>query len=193
MNPFLAASDIIDFDHPLVAAKARELAATASNERELASACFLFVRDAIRHSGDYQQNPVTLSASEVLQHGTGFCYAKSHLLAALLRANHIPAGFCYQRLSVNDASAPWCLHGLNAVFLTDLGWYRCDARGNKPGMAAEFTPPVERLAFAIRETEERDLPEIWPEPLPVVVESLRACHDVAELGNKLPDILLLDA
>ena len=95
-------------------------------------------------------NPVTLKASEVLQHGTGFCYAKSHLLAALLRANGIPAGLCYQRLSVNDTGAPWCLHGLNAVFLEDIGWYRCDARGNRPGVTAAFTPPVERLAFAVR-------------------------------------------
>ena len=106
MNPFLTASAIIDFHHPLVAAKARELAANASDEQALVRACFHFVRDAIHHSGDYQQNPVTLSASEVLQHGTGFCYAKSHLLAALLRANDIPAGLCYQRLSVNDSGAP---------------------------------------------------------------------------------------
>lgn len=27
------------------------------------------------------QNPVTCRASEVLVHGTGYCYAKSHLLA----------------------------------------------------------------------------------------------------------------
>jgi len=38
-------------------------------------------------------NPVTCKASDVLIYGTGYCYAKSHLLAALLRANAIPAGF----------------------------------------------------------------------------------------------------
>ena len=81
---------------------------------------------------------------------------------------------------------------MNAVFLKDVGWYRCDARGNKAGVTAEFVPPVEQLAFAIREADERDLPDIWPEPLPVVVESLRTCRDVVELGNNLPDILLLD-
>lgn len=61
-----------------------------------------FVRDQIRHSADYRPNPVTCKASEVLRHGTGYCYAKSHLLAALLRANGVPAGLCYQRLSVGD-------------------------------------------------------------------------------------------
>lgn len=193
LSVFLAPSAIIDSDHPQVATKARELAAGANNEVDVARACFLFVRDEIRHSGDYQQNPVTLTASETLHHGTGFCYAKSHLLAALLRANDIAAGLCYQRLSVNDSGAPYCLHGLNAVFLPNHGWYRCDARGNKPGVAAEFVPPQEQLAFAIRETEERDLPEIWAEPLPQVVTALRTSHDVTELGNHLPDILLLSS
>lgn len=70
----------------------------------------------------------------MLRHRTGFCYAKSHLLAALLRANGIAAGLCYQRLSVNGGGTPYCLHGLNAVFLKDFGWYRVDARGNKPGI-----------------------------------------------------------
>jgi hypothetical protein len=41
----------------------------------------------VKHSGDYQLNPVTCSASEVLAADTGFCCAKSQLLAALLRAN----------------------------------------------------------------------------------------------------------
>ena len=34
-------------------------------------------------------------------------------------------------------------------------------------------------------------PEIWPEPLPVVVEALRACATYDELWEKLPDIPLL--
>jgi len=74
-------------------------------------------------------NPVTLKASEVLENKTGFCYAKSHLLAAFLRANRIPSGLCYQRLSVYENGPPFCLHGLNAVFLPGIGWYRIDARG----------------------------------------------------------------
>jgi transglutaminase-like putative cysteine protease len=36
---------------------------------------------------------------------------------------------------------------LNALYLPDYGWYRVDARGNKPGVAAEFCPPTEKLAF----------------------------------------------
>jgi transglutaminase-like putative cysteine protease len=192
MNPYLEPSEYIDFDDPEVAAKAAALAAGAETGEEVARSCFLFVRDRIRHSWDFRMNPVTCRASEVLRHGTGYCYAKSHLLAALLRANGIPAGLCYQRLSVNGSGPPYCLHGLNAVYLPDCGWYRIDARGNKPGVAAEFRPPREVLAFPIRDKEERDLPEIWPEPLPIVVRVLETSRDVTDVFAHLPDILLLD-
>jgi transglutaminase-like putative cysteine protease len=190
MQPYLAASKYIDFDHPQVAAKAAALAAGAATPLEVARRCFEFVRDEIRHSVDYQLNPVTCKASEALQHQTGYCYAKSHLLAALLRANGIPAGLCYQRLSVGAAGAPYCLHGLNAVYLQDFGWYRIDARGNKPGVAATFSPPTEALAFAVRPPMERDLPEIWAEPLPVVTSALAAYPTYDQVLANLPDIPL---
>ena len=80
--------------------------------------------------------------------------------AALLRANGIPAGLCYQRLSIDGTGPPFCLHGLNAVHLDQHGWVRCDARGNKPGVDAFFDPPAERLAFATNIRGERDLPEV---------------------------------
>jgi transglutaminase-like putative cysteine protease len=192
MQRYLAASTYIDADTADVRAAARRLAEGAASELEVVRACFEFVRDEIRHSVDFELNPVTCKASDVLRHKTGYCYAKSHLLAALLRANGIPAGLCYQRLSVGDGGAPYCLHGLNAVHLKDFGWYRIDARGNKPGVDARFEPPAERLAFAVRERDERMLPEIWAEPLPVVVDALE-CYDTWDrvLAN-LPDVELLD-
>ncbi|HZX29996.1 MAG TPA: transglutaminase family protein [Rhodocyclaceae bacterium] len=191
MRQFLVPSQYIDFVHPLVASKAAELARDVEGKTAIARRCFEFVRDEIKHSWDFKLNPVTCRASDVLRHGTGYCYAKSHLLAALLRANAIPAGLCYQRLSVNDDGAPFCLHGLNAVHLEEHGWYRIDARGNKPGISADFCPPREALAFPIREAEERDLPEIWAEPLPAVTAVLENSSDVAQVCANLPDILLL--
>src|SRR6476646_611710 len=165
MEKFLAATETIDWRQPDVLSLARELAAGRSGSRQIAKRCFEWVRDEIKHSSDYQLNPVTCTASEVLAAGTGFCYAKSHLLAALLRANAIPAGFCYQRLSIDGAGPPFCLHGLNAVFLPDFGWYRIDPRGNKPGIDAKFVPPVEQLAFSPVVRGEMDLPGIQAEPL----------------------------
>jgi transglutaminase-like putative cysteine protease len=189
MKKYLALTSIIDGDHPLV----RELAARLSNgcgsDLEIAKNCFEWVRDTIKHSHDYQLDPVTCKASEVLLHKTGYCYAKSHLLAALLRVNRIPAGLCYQRLSLEDnGAAPFCLHGLNAVYLNDYGWYRIDARGNKPGVDARFCPPVEQLAFPAVNAFEKDLPEIWPEPLSVVVDTLTRYKTFQEVYNNLPDI-----
>src|SRR5262249_39004366 len=101
-EPFLRSTEVIDWSQPAVQARGEELAAGCTGPLEVARKCFEWVRDQIQHSSDYRRNPVTCSASDVLREGTGYCYAKSHLLAALLRANRIPAGFCYQRLSVHD-------------------------------------------------------------------------------------------
>ncbi len=130
-------------------------------------------------------------ASDVLKHGTGYCYAKSHLLAALLRVNEIPAGLCYQRLTISDDKPPFCLHGLNAVYLEQHGWYRIDARGNKFGICAEFTPPVEQLAFSIIVNGEADWPEIWSEPMPIVIQALENGRDYLDVAENLPDIQLI--
>lgn len=186
-SPFLTPSPFLDFDYPDVAAKVLELSEGKSSDIEIARACFTFVRDEISHSSDAKQNPVTCKASDVLKHKTGYCYAKSHLLAALLRANKIPAALCYQRLSVDDKGPPFCLHGLNAVYLKDHGWYRCDARGNKPGVDARFDPPNEHLAFALKLEGERDLSDRYAEPLPEVVAALTIFKTWDALLENLPD------
>lgn len=191
MQRYLTASPLIDHQHPEVAACARQLARGASSPHAVVQRCFEFVRDEVRHSVDHQLNPVTCKASDVLRHRTGYCYAKSHLLAALLRANGIPTGLCYQRLAVGDRGAPYCLHGLNAVYLPDIGWYRIDARGNKPGVNAQFTPPREQLAFALHDAHERDLPEIWAEPLPVVIDVLERYSTWDAVLANLPDVEVL--
>jgi transglutaminase-like putative cysteine protease len=143
------------------------------------------------HSWDYGLNPVTCKASDVLLHRTGYCYAKSHLLAALLRANGIHAGFCYQRLSIEGNGPLYGLHGLNAVYLSEFGWYRIDPRGNKEGTDAQFTPPVERLAYHPSDELEADLPEIWPSPLHLVVSVLERCRTYLQVYRNLPDVELI--
>lgn len=187
MEEFLRATEIIDWREPGVLAKARELSAGAAGPSEIARRCFEWVRDRIQHSSDFRRNPVTCAASQVLAEGTGYCYAKSHLLAALLRANGVPAGFCYQRLSIDDKGAPYSLHGFNALHLPGFGWYRVDPRGNKPGVDAQFTPPVEKLAFRLAFPEERLFPEILADPLPVVVNALRSHLTWDEMLRHLPD------
>lgn len=187
MKPYLASTQYIDWQTPEVLEQAKALACGLKTDTQIARACFEFVRDHIKHSWDYQMNPVTCRASDVLKHGTGYCYAKSHLLAALLRANEIPTGLCYQRLTITH-EPPFCLHGLNAVFLKDHGWYRVDARGNKENVDAQFCPPREQLAFNIVSVGEADLPEIWAEPLPTIVNALNQGCDFQQVADNLPDI-----
>ncbi len=188
MQSYLAETPIIDFTDPAVSALAAELAQGCATDVEIARNCFEYVRDEIRHSGDHKDPVTTCRASDVLKQGTGWCYAKSHLLAALLRANGIPAGFCYQRLSCSEYETErFCLHGLNAVYLKEYGWYRVDARGNKEGVDAQFDPPVERLAFALQPGE-TEVPGILTEPLDVVVEALKNQTTYEAMVGHFPDI-----
>ena len=85
------------------------------------------------------------------------------------------------------------MHGLNAIYLPEIGWYRLDARGNKPGVDAQFTPPQEQLAYRIQLPEEADFSTIFPEPLPVVVEALQAHNTWDAILEHLPDISLAAA
>mgnify|MGYP002623171942 CR=1 FL=1 len=183
---YLRATEVIDWEEPHVAAQAAAL--RRENLLETARACFEFVRDEIRHSRDYESDPATWRASDVLRHRTGYCYAKSHLLAALLRANGLPAAFCYQRLSVNDTGPPYSLHGFNAVHLPGFEWYRIDARGNKAGVNARFAPPAEHLAFPLQAAEEYEFENLWPDPLEVVLNALRASLGWKDALERLPDV-----
>ncbi|NEQ27241.1 MAG: transglutaminase family protein, partial [Microcoleus sp. SIO2G3] len=193
MQPYLQASEIIDWHHPAVAELAQTIAAKQQTPIAIAQACFEWVRDEIRHSSDYSLNPVTCSASEVLEYKTGFCYAKSHLLAALLRANQIPAGFCYQRLMADEAGKQFCLHGFNAVYLPEFGWYRVDARGDRvtasgrEGISTRFMPPHEQLAYPADQPGEADFREVFAEPLAIVVNALQTHRTLEEILQNLPD------
>ena len=59
MNKYLASSEYIDWEKPEVFAQAKDLASGISESEEIARRCFRFVRDEIKHSWDYEQNPVT--------------------------------------------------------------------------------------------------------------------------------------
>lgn len=193
MDEFLKSTDVIDWQHPGVLARARALRGDLTSVEDIARRCFEWVRDEVMHTVDAGATVVTCAASDVLREGTGFCYAKSHLLAAVLRANGIAAGLCYQRLSLDGDGSPFCLHGFNAVFLPSIGWYRVDARGNRAGIDTQFVPPTERLAFAIRVPGEATLPDIWSDPLPIVVNALRTHTEARVLAENLPDLPLATA
>ncbi|MFS8199814.1 transglutaminase domain-containing protein [Streptomyces sp. CWNU-52B] len=181
LSAYLAADDVIDHHHSAVREVAARLAGQVADSYAYAQAAFEFVRDAIPHSQDSGDLRVTWRASDVLERGTGICHAKAHALAALLRAEDIPTGFCYQKFDV--------VHGLVAVRFHGA-WHRQDPRGNKPGVDARFSLEGERLAFTPDpKSNELDYPVLYAEPHPAVLSALKAAPDRPRLGDSLPTAL----
>lgn len=179
---YLAADAVIDWVDEEVKAQAQKLA--ANDPVETAKRCYEFVRDEIDHSLDVSATKLTCSASEVLREGHGYCYAKSHLLIALLRANQIPAGFDYQKLQ--DEESGYVLHGIATLYLPQIGWYRVDSRGNKPGVSCHFNPPVETLAWSGEEEGELNYRVNLAAPDSAVVEALQQPLTVQQVWSQLP-------
>ena len=151
-----------------------------------------FDNASVRKLADAEKDLITCSASEVLNAGHGICFAKSHLLAAILRAKNVPAGFCYQKLILDDETAPVLIcHGLNGVYIRDLNkWIRLDARGNKVGVDAQFSIGKERLAFPIRpEKGEEDILTVFPNPDKLILRSMKSAKSRKELWSNLPSEL----
>ncbi len=189
INEYLKCDDVIDFDNTDVSKLADQLYSESESETEFVKMAYEYVRDMISHSADISADTVTCSASEVLKAGHGICFAKSHLLAAILRSKSVPAGFCYQKLILDDETAPVLIyHGLNGVYLREYGkWIRLDARGNKPGVNAQFSIDSEMLAFPIRpEKGEVDVPVIYADPDTEIVKTLQSYGLRSELWDNLP-------
>ena len=99
---YLQCSEVIDCNNVFIKRMASELSGGIENEIELVKTVYEFVRDKISHSSDIGEDRITYKASDVLKYKHGLCFAKSHLLAAILRNLDIPTGFCYQKLQFDD-------------------------------------------------------------------------------------------
>lgn len=128
IDEYLKPDEVINYQNEAVAKLADTLFKNAGNELEFIKTAYEYVRDKIAHSADINEDAVICSASEVLKAGHGICFAKSHLLAALLRCKGVPAGFCYQKIILDDETAPVLVyHGLNGVYIEDYNkWIRLD-------------------------------------------------------------------
>lgn len=179
-SAYLKNTHYINYENIEVKRKAQELKNLSENDIDLISKTYHFVRDEIKHSWDIQDSRVTVTASEVIKEKVGICWAKANLLAALLRANDIPAGICYQRLTLGDIpESGYCIHALNAVYVESIkDWIRLDARGNKEGISAEMCLEKEKLAFPIRsDYDEIDYKIVYAEPLPLTMNILEKSTD----------------
>lgn len=188
---YLASDEIVDWKNPLILVRARELTTGRKSDLDKARCIYEWVRDHVSHSRDDKSDVVTCVASEVLRHHSGICYAKSHLLAALLRASAIPAGFCYQVLMRDPPDTRHVLHGLNGLYLSDLDrWIRVDARGNTGGINAQFDTEKEKLAFPPRPAQgEYTYKPIFAKPAKVVIDVLKRYKTCSELWPHLPERL----
>lgn len=181
---------IIKFDTPLIKQTIKTIEAQASTPLEKAKLAFKIARDEIGHSFDTKKQTVSISGEDALKEKDGICFAKAHLLATLLRGMGIPTGFCYQRVlkNPNDPNSGHALHGLNAVYLKDYGWFRLDPRGNKPGVDAQFSIEKEKLAYPIRsEFDEIDYPDVYTKPLDTVIKSMKGSKNTKALFDNRPE------
>ncbi|WP_078577741.1 transglutaminase-like domain-containing protein [Salipaludibacillus agaradhaerens] len=187
LSDYLVDHPMLTLSHPLIQEQKEKLFAGCNTVHEKVDRAFTFVRDHIAHSWDIQGTRVTCTALDVLTYKEGICYAKSHLLAALLRSVEIPTGFCYQKLMLFDTPANgYCIHALNAVYISSIKkWMRLDARGNKPGVNAQFTLLHEQLAFPLQSNKgEIDYPIIYQHPHPKTITALKTNDHAVHMYTK---------
>jgi len=132
----LAATDFIDADDDDIRRRGAEIVAGASSAIEKARRLFYFVRDAV----DYypytaKYRPDDFRASVTLRRGQGYCVQKAVLLAALCRAEGIPARLRFVTLcNLRDSAGLRRLlgsdlliyHGYNELYINDA-WVAADA------------------------------------------------------------------
>ncbi|MFO0689859.1 MAG: transglutaminase-like domain-containing protein [Myxococcota bacterium] len=215
LGRYLEDTITIDWQTPSVSDCARRLleglgeaGADARIER-----LFTFVRDEIAHSFDLESasavgavpaaaaglpaaffaRGIACRASEVLALGHGLCFAKSHLLVALLRFAGHPAGFCYARLVDDERPGRFVLHGFVACLEPTRGaWVLLDPRGNRGGAGAiasecRFDPPYSLAYAPDPERGETLLPFVYKRPAKRIVDFLERVPDRAALRRSLPD------
>jgi transglutaminase-like putative cysteine protease len=151
LNQFLAPTEYLDADHPLVVATASELTYGAESDVERISAIYLHVRDLpydILESFKYLAAGEH-AASAVLKHGVAFCMGKASSFVALSRAAGVPARIAFQTLHSPDKEflspevralwggktgrpLPW--HSLGEAYLGQR-WVKLDATIDAPTAA----------------------------------------------------------
>ena len=185
MNDYFIETQSIDYNVENIQKKVSHLKELSCDDIDYIERCFMFVRDEIPHSWDIGAEIVSKKASEVLINKTGICWAKSCLLAALLRANEIPSGISYQLLTRadNDTSDGYIIHAFNTVYIEQLDkWIRLDARGNKENVNAQFSLDEEHLAYETRsELGEIDYHNNQTDLDERLVNVLSKCNVVSEI------------
>ena len=212
LGRYLEDTITIDWQTPRVMECAKGLLEGVSEPALRVRVLFEFVRDEIAHSMDVPTEAQTCRASEVLEHATGLCYSKSHLLAGLLRFAGFPTGFCYVRTHAGDVSdvkgasgasgdpGRFALHGFNAVYWAPTkSWFFLDARGNREAAPdsgeqvisteCRFEAPFSLAFWPNEDRGEAFLPFIYKRPAKRLIDLLERAPSLEAVVRNLPDSL----
>ena len=154
---YLASTQYLDADHPLVMAEAVDVTRGANSDVERVERIYYYVRDHLRY--DVLESFRYLAegrraASDVITHGVALCMGKADSFVALCRAVGVPASVALQTLESPDMEfvnpdvralwqtkqgrpLPW--HSLGEAFLNGR-WVKLDATIDA-STAARFGKP----------------------------------------------------
>ncbi|MDR1674663.1 MAG: transglutaminase family protein [Oscillospiraceae bacterium] len=188
---FLSENKYIDFSSKIIQLKVAELLSRVADDVEKARIAYEFVRDEIPHSFDCNAKIITAKASDALLHKTGICHAKANLLAAFLRSQNIPTGFCFEHITLaDDESFGYCVHAFNAVWLCGH-WIKLDARGNKEDVNAQFSLDEPILAYPPRvRYDEYFYPGIYANPHKETMRMLEKAKCLQDIIDNIPDCVI---
>ncbi|MCP5380433.1 MAG: transglutaminase family protein [Novosphingobium sp.] len=152
----LGPTQFIDSDHPEIRAFAAQACDGGINDRDKAVRLYNAVRDQVRYDCyqlDFSREG--LSASVTLRKGFGFCVPKAVLLAAVCRAEGIPAALGFADVR-NHLSTPrleeimgsdiFYHHGYTAIYL-DGRWIKATPAFNRSLCEKSGIPPLEFDGF----------------------------------------------
>lgn len=147
---YLRPTPFIESEHPAVVAFAREATRGSATTRDRAVGLYYAVRDGIRYDPyTTRLDPEVFKASTTLERKATFCVPKAILLAAVARAEGIPARLCFAdvrnhlttpRLLLAMRTDVFAYHGFTELWLGDR-WIKatptfnlslCEKFGVKP-------------------------------------------------------------
>jgi transglutaminase-like putative cysteine protease len=139
-SSLLSPTTFVDSDAPSIVAFARAAAGPGADARERAVALYYAVRDGVTYTPycDFR-SPDTYRASAVLAKGAGFCVGKAALLAAVARAEGIPARLCFA-----DVRNHLCTPRLRSLVGGDVFYYHGYVELELQGRWVKATPAFDR-------------------------------------------------
>lgn len=190
MKDFLKEDQYIDYSSETIQNNITELFTSDMTEIEKIKVAYEFVRDEIPHSFTCNANAITARATDVLLYKTGICHSKANLLAALLRSQGIPTGFCFQHITlVEDDSLGYCVHAYNAAFVNNK-WLKLDASGSKHGAKLQFSTDEPILQFQNRkEYNEYFFDGIFANPHKETMLMLENAKSLQDIRDNIPEFI----